>query len=645
MIEAGSPHLDLSAASYPVNAYKIPHLVVFTFIFAVVVSALVFLANKHSGVFQMLAQGMRGYYRGMGGGKDGQVTVGGLENDSAFCFMNSVLQSMASLDRLDEFLGGTQYVGVELETTTRKRYEESSEEEDSDEGVENGPEGPVSEAETEIEQVPEGAQEATTSSVPEAEDDLAEVNAEAEAQAEVEAEIEEPKQPTALELSSLIPGFPAQPEKADPEEVTEVSETSTTVQNPICPSSLESFHSSTGLGAFSYELKRMFAQLNTLSTRSHTYSGLPITRAMGKSGQRWDGYEQEDAGEFFQQLIDKLENEVKAKAGEADKIEEKKDVSNETALDKWKNKMLIPFDGVQATTIKCLTCEDLGDGIRYNIMGALGLSLPNQTSRYSRSTHSLKECIDMFAEREIIDGVSCERCSLREYKRQVEDQISKVADTTSPLVQLFQARLDKVDTALSRDTINEEEYNDIFKKNTGFAKVFVQKSKQTLIGVAPQILCVTINRSQFDMNTGMSFKNSANVRFPSLLCLDEWMDDKSQTKKMYRLKSVVSHYGSHDYGHYIAYRLSRDKWWRISDETVYQTELSYVLSDGSIFMIFYELAAPEEAEELYTQMIEEQKEQQSHGSGAVESSEEEEESEEEDESEVEEEESEDEDME
>lgn len=583
----------------------------------------------------------------MGGGRDGQVTVGGLENDSAFCFMNSVLQSMASLDRLDEFLGGTQYEGVELETTTRKRYEESSEEEDdSDEGVENGPEeGPVSEAETEIEQVPEGAQQDTSTTVPEAEDDLEEVNAEAEAKAE-----EEPKQPTALELSSLIPGFPAQPEKADPEEVTEVSETSTTVQNPICPSSLESFHSSTGLGAFSYELKRMFAQLNTLSTRSHTYSGLPITRAMGKSGQRWDGYEQEDAGEFFQQLIDKLENEVKAKAGGEE--EKKPTVSdNESALDKWKNKMLIPFDGVQATTIKCLSCGDLGDGIRYNIMGALGLSLPNQTSRYSRSTHTLKECIDMFAEREIIDGVSCERCSLREYKRQVEDQISKVADQTSPLVQLFQARLDKVDTALSRDTINEEEYNDIFKKNTGgFAKVFVQKSKQTLIGVAPQILCVTINRSQFDMNTGMSFKNSANVRFPSLLCLDEWMDDsnsqkETQTKKMYRLKSVVSHYGSHDYGHYIAYRLSRDKWWRISDETVYQTELSYVLSDGSIFMLFYELAAPEEADELYTQMIEEQKEQQSHGSGAVESSEEEEESEEEDDSEVEEEESEDEDME
>lgn len=586
----------------------------------------------------------------MGGGRDGQVTVGGLENDSAFCFMNSVLQSMASLDRLDEFLGGTQYEGVELETTTRKRYEESSEEEegDSDEGVENGPEeGPVSEAETEIEQVPEGAQQqettTTTTVVPEAEDDLEEVNAEAEAKAE-----EEPKQPTALELSSLIPGFPAQPEKADPEEVTEVSETSTTVQNPICPSSLESFHSFTGLGAFSYELKRMFAQLNTLSTRSHTYSGLPITRAMGKSGQRWDGYEQEDAGEFFQQLIDKLENEVKAKVGGEE--EKKPTVSNESALDKWKNKMLIPFDGVQATTIKCLSCGDLGDGIRYNIMGALGLSLPNQTTRYSRSTHTLKECIDMFAEREIIDGVSCERCSLREYKRQVEDQISKVADQTSPLVQLFQARLDKVDTALSRDTINEEEYNDIFKKNTGgFAKVFVQKSKQTLIGVAPQILCVTINRSQFDMNTGMSFKNSANVRFPSLLCLDEWMDDsnsqQTQTKKMYRLKSVVSHYGSHDYGHYIAYRLSRDKWWRISDETVYQTELSYVLSDGSIFMLFYELAAPEEADELYTQMIEEQKEQQSHGSGAVESSEEEEESEEEDDSEVEEEESEDEDME
>lgn len=552
---------------------------------------------------------MRGFRNG--GFVTGDVTVGGLENDSAFCFMNSVLQSMASLDGLDGFLGGTEFKAEVIEEVQREEEEEpdSDEMEEEEEVSESCNLPPAASAASADEMTP-----------PEAEDDTIVVD-----------EVEETKETapeaiSSLELSSLIPGFPPKIEEADTSTVT--------VKNPAFDKSLAEFSHDTGLGQFSYELKRMFAQLNTLQARSHTYSGLPITRAMGKSGQRWDGYEQEDAGEFFQQLIDKLEGEVKKRdAGSATPTTAASSDVTPNSLSTWKQKMLIPFDGVQATTIMCLECGDKGDGIRYNIMGALGLSLPNQTNRFSRSTHTLRECIDMFAEKEIIDGVSCERCSLREYKRQVQLKISELAssENAGAILPLFEQRLDKVQTALDRAVIDENEYNDIFKKGK-FAKVFVQKSKQTLIAEPPKIMCVTINRSQFDMNTGMSFKNSANVRFPSLLCLDEWTETETtdsavatvSPKYMYRLKSVVSHYGSHDYGHYIAYRYSRNKWWRISDETVYQTELSYVLSDGSIFMLFYELAPQEEAASLYQDMVQEQEEAEGRGVQAMPSESEEE---------------------
>lgn len=56
----------------------------------------------------------------------------------------------------------------------------------------------------------------------------------------------------------------------------------------------------------------------------------------------------------------------------------------------------------------------------------------------------------------------------------------------------------------------------------------------------------------------------------------------------YALRSVIVHYGSHNYGHYIAFRKFRGLWWRISDETVYVVDEAEVLSTPGVFMLFYE---------------------------------------------------------
>lgn len=56
----------------------------------------------------------------------------------------------------------------------------------------------------------------------------------------------------------------------------------------------------------------------------------------------------------------------------------------------------------------------------------------------------------------------------------------------------------------------------------------------------------------------------------------------------YALRSVIVHYGTHNYGHYIAFRKFRGLWWRISDETVYVVDEAEVLSTPGIFMLFYE---------------------------------------------------------
>ncbi|KAG7193402.1 uncharacterized protein KQ657_000820 [Scheffersomyces spartinae] len=57
---------------------------------------------------------------------------------------------------------------------------------------------------------------------------------------------------------------------------------------------------------------------------------------------------------------------------------------------------------------------------------------------------------------------------------------------------------------------------------------------------------------------------------------------------LYNLKAVISHYGTHNYGHYICYRKFRGTWWRISDESVYVVTEREVVNCQGVFMLFYE---------------------------------------------------------
>lgn len=65
-------------------------------------------------------------------------------------------------------------------------------------------------------------------------------------------------------------------------------------------------------------------------------------------------------------------------------------------------------------------------------------------------------------------------------------------------------------------------------------------------------------------------------------------DSDFNPKLVYNLKAVISHYGTHNYGHYICYRKLRGTWWRISDESVYVVTEKEVLNSQGTFMIFYE---------------------------------------------------------
>src|SRR5207248_2608002 len=198
-----------------------------------------------------------------------------------------------------------------------------------------------------------------------------------------------------------------------------------------------------------------------------------------------------------------------------------------------------------------------------------------------------------------------------------------------------EARLKVVQEALDEEDFSETTLSSkchIPARN----RVSSTKSRQAVIARMPKSLVIHINRSVFDERTGVLRKNYADVRFPKILDLDEWClgtrptdeavenwgTDPAESmiprpgtslealKRRYELRAVITHYGRHENGHYICYRKysvksfpaavpeaviaadggknRSERWFRLSDEDVRMVSESNVLSQGGVFMLFYE---------------------------------------------------------
>ena len=105
----------------------------------------------------------------------------------------------------------------------------------------------------------------------------------------------------------------------------------------------------------------------------------------------------------------------------------------------------------------------------------------------------------------------------------------------------------------------------------------------------PPILVLHLNRSSFSLGNFGASKNQARVVFPEYLDMLPFMTGAtlsahplqpiSPSEKAgnatYRLSAMVTHYGTHNYGHYVSYRRrpcpldeGPDVWTRVSDDHV-----------------------------------------------------------------------------
>lgn len=388
-----------------------------------------------------------------------------------------------------------------------------------------------------------------------------------------------------------------------------------------------------------------------LSEASH--NGTHIwTPAKLKSMSSW---QQQDAQEYYSKIVDDLEKEASKVFGAAavkhglESSEKKKgDIQEQMAAPPHS----VPLEGLLAQRVACTRCG-FSEGLSMIPFNCLTVPLG------SGYEYDLADCLNEYTHIEDIPEVECAKCTLLKAKTELSRMLpqpeseTESADTDGKktmqlppaLREKIAERLKAVTEALANDDFSDKTLKEVCQISKK-AHTSSTKTRQAVIGRAPRSLVVHINRSVFDEMTGAQRKNYAAVRYPQVLDLGKWMlgskvsadgleDPKSlaelaiteasesmlssRTQRdpcLYRLKAVVTHYGRHENGHYIAYRQhpravratdepaedaedskseetpnddsGKLPWWRLSDEDVSTVSDEDVLQQGGVFMLFYE---------------------------------------------------------
>ena len=412
-----------------------------------------------------------------------------------------------------------------------------------------------------------------------------------------------------------------------------------------------STHNALPTDSTSSSLQEIVQKLNSPSNNgSHIW-----TPAKLKSMSSW---QQQDAQEYYSKIVDDLEKEaskvfgaaaVKPGLENAEKKEE--DLDKQLAAPPFS----VPLEGLLAQRVACTRCG-FSEGLSMIPFNCLTVPLG------SKYEYDLAECLDEYTHIEDIADVECAKCTLLRTKTELNRllgntgaEANDAASEGKKVMQLPPALRENVEQRLRAATkaLDSDDFSDKTLKEacqiSKKARASSTKTRQAVIGRAPRSLVIHVNRSVFDEMTGDQKKNYAAVRYPRVLDLGKWMlgsrknaghsdasDSATQTaiadasesmlsdrserdQCLYRLKAVITHYGRHENGHYIAYRQhppashasdESDKpdkldepdkfedsqpvgdgklpWWRLSDEDVSSVPDEDVLQQGGVFMLFYE---------------------------------------------------------
>lgn len=344
-----------------------------------------------------------------------------------------------------------------------------------------------------------------------------------------------------------------------------------------------------------------------------------------------NSWQQQDAQEYFSKVTDAVDNELisflKKQPQNSGLHEQNEDKRDFPRLPRN------PFHGLLAQRVGCRDCG-FTEGLSLLPFTCLTVNLDNQREC------DIRQRLDEYTTLESIEGVECIKCTVQRTKVSLEKVLSNLdekptlkddgqaGESLAALKKTVASRLGVIDGIFDNGDFSDPVlYKKLNVSDKG--RVSSTKSKQAVIARAPECLTIHVNRSIFD-SAGYQRKNNAPVRFPSHLDLGKWSlgsnsadtedgvrevwetnPERSMlapsgakpgsTSKIYELRALITHYGLHEDGHYISYRKtlsdaevpdSQGSWFGFSDHIVFPVSEEEVLSQGGVFMLFYEAAPP-----------------------------------------------------
>ena len=103
----------------------------------------------------------------------------------------------------------------------------------------------------------------------------------------------------------------------------------------------------------------------------------------------------------------------------------------------------------------------------------------------------------------------------------------------------------------------------------------------------PKTLCIHLNRLSYD-NYGQMYLNRNFVEFPSNLDLKEVKDAcPFEIDLKYELRSVIEHFGTPQFGHYVAAKRDGEGWVLCNDKVISKYSEEGVRRSKA-YMLFYD---------------------------------------------------------
>lgn len=288
-------------------------------------------------------------------------------------------------------------------------------------------------------------------------------------------------------------------------------------------------------------LQILLDELNTRSYYKKCISARPLVATLERSlGQRINK-SQQDAQEFLQVLIEQLA------PNDGSGIRERREPGGRMIAKPEDNSH--PFMGRTQARIECRRCNYSSKATPCPFV-MLNLVVPQQ------ATASLNDCLDLHFKLEILEEYLCPSCHKLDALANLQQQMKKATAKEQHI--RCKATIKKLEDAV---TAHPESTLESLRIPTTTAAPRTKINRTLRIISFPAILTLHLSRSVFSQY-GASVKNTAMVTFEEYLTLGGLLD-----RRRYKLQAMIAHKGSHNSGHYEAFRRqSSESYNRTSDD-------------------------------------------------------------------------------